>query len=188
MTAYVALEEDRRVRVRVDREDPLGRLAADDVLDRAADAARDVEVRGDARPGLADLLGVRPPAQARRDARHADRGAEQLGQLVEHGERLGAAEPATATDDDLGLRQRDLVRRGRLDRPTTRARRSASAMAALTGTTAAAAAPAVGSGTATAWAATVSRRRRAVEPGLLEQAAGPALAGDPPALPGARRR
>src|SRR4029078_12050848 len=48
--------EDRWLRVRVDDEDPLGRLGADDVLDRPADPAFDVEIRCDARPGLADLL------------------------------------------------------------------------------------------------------------------------------------
>ena len=64
---------DRRLWVGVDREDLLRALAAGDVLRRAADAASDVEVGRDLRAGLADLVGVRPPAGARDDARAADR-------------------------------------------------------------------------------------------------------------------
>ena len=50
----------------------LGRLAADDVLDRPADPAGDVQVRRDPRPGLADLHRVGSPAGARHDPRDAD--------------------------------------------------------------------------------------------------------------------
>src|SRR3954469_5357862 len=79
---------DRRLGIRVDREDVLRRLAADDVLDRAADPASDVEVRRDAQPGLADLVGMGPPAQARHDSRPADGAAEQAGELLEPREAL----------------------------------------------------------------------------------------------------
>ena len=74
--------DDRRIRILVDREDPLRSLAADHVLDRAADAARDVELRRDARAGLADLVGVRAPAEVRHDARAADRAAEERRELL----------------------------------------------------------------------------------------------------------
>ena len=63
----------RRVAVGVDRQDRLGRAGADHVLDRPADAAGDVQVGRDPRPGLADLLGVRPPAGRGHDARDARR-------------------------------------------------------------------------------------------------------------------
>src|SRR6266568_6981816 len=53
--------EHRRVRIGVDHQNPLRALAADHVLDRAADPAGDVEIRGDPRPGLPDLVRVRPP-------------------------------------------------------------------------------------------------------------------------------
>ena len=91
----------------------LAARAADEVLDGAADPAGDVQVRRDPRPGLADLLGVRPPAGRGDDARHADRPAEQCRQLVELGEALGAADAAAATDHDPGIGQRDLAGLGR---------------------------------------------------------------------------
>src|SRR3954469_3212219 len=50
--------EDRRVLVLVDRDDVLGALHADLVLDRAGDAGREVELRRDGLSGLADLGGV----------------------------------------------------------------------------------------------------------------------------------
>ena len=55
---------DRRVRIVVDRQDVLGRLAADDVLDRAADPAGDVEVRARsaARSGRSGRACGRQPA------------------------------------------------------------------------------------------------------------------------------
>src|SRR5882672_3181375 len=63
--------DDRRVLVLVDHEDPLRALTADDVLDRAADAAGDVEVGRDPRPRLSDLVGMWSPAQVGDDARAA---------------------------------------------------------------------------------------------------------------------
>ena len=62
------------------------RLAAimpDPVLDGAGDAAGDVQLRRDALAGLADLVGVRPPAVVGDDAGAADGAAEQPGQLLE---------------------------------------------------------------------------------------------------------
>src|SRR5207237_532844 len=50
--------EDRRIRVLVDRDDHVGVLHADLVLDRARDADRDVQLRRDALAGLADLVRV----------------------------------------------------------------------------------------------------------------------------------
>src|SRR3954471_11105811 len=60
--AEVGELEDRRVRVLVDRDDVLGVLHADLVLDRAGDAGRQVQLRRDRLAGLADLGGVGIPA------------------------------------------------------------------------------------------------------------------------------
>ena len=122
---------DRRVRVAVDGDDRLRGLHPDLVLDRAADAEREVELRLDDLAGLADLLGVRDPAGVDRRARRPDRAAERLGDLLDELEALRAADAAAAGDDDPRL----LDRGGRAglrdplddrDRAAARARRSAS--------------------------------------------------------------
>ena len=74
---------DRRLRVGVDREDPLRALAAGDVLRRARDPAGDVDLRRDLVPGLPDLVGVRAPAGHRHRARAADGAAEQRRELLD---------------------------------------------------------------------------------------------------------
>ena len=107
----VGAREDRRLRVAVDREDLLRALRAGDVLRRAADAARDVQIRGDLRARLPDLVGVRAPAGGRDDARAADRAAEQAGELFDDVERLRRADAAAAADDDLRVAQRDAAAR-----------------------------------------------------------------------------
>src|SRR5207253_10434165 len=89
-------------------------LAAGDVLRGAADPAGDVQVGRDLRARLADLVRVRPPARARDDARAADRGAEQTGELLDDREPLRGADAPAAADDDLRLRERDAARDGRL--------------------------------------------------------------------------
>ena len=111
----VGVREDRRLAVGVDREQRLRALATGDVLRRAADPAGDVEVGRDLRPGLADLVGVRPPAGARDDARAADRGVEQRRELLEDREALRGPDPAPTGDDDLGVGERDLSARVRSD-------------------------------------------------------------------------
>ena len=72
------------------------------MLDRTADAAGDVEVGRDPGAGLADLLVVRSPAGGGDHPRDAERAAEQLGQLQEVAESVGAAGPATGADHDPG--------------------------------------------------------------------------------------
>src|SRR5208282_2285586 len=52
----IGVGEDGGARVGVDGDDVLGARAARDVLDGAADAAGQVELRGDLGAGLADLL------------------------------------------------------------------------------------------------------------------------------------
>ena len=87
----VGVGQDGGARVGVDRDDVLGAGAAGDVLDGAADAAGQVELRGDLGAGLADLLLVRAPALRGDHAGHPDHAAEQFGQLLERGEAVRAA-------------------------------------------------------------------------------------------------
>src|SRR5207247_7636669 len=85
----VRVLEDRRVRVLVDRDDHARALHADLVLDRARDAAGDVELRRDRLAGLPDLRGVRVPARVDDRARGRDGTAERLGELLDEREVLG---------------------------------------------------------------------------------------------------
>src|SRR3954453_764239 len=78
--AEVGELEDRRVRVLVDRDDVLGVLHADLVLDRAGDAGRQVQLRRDRLAGLADLGGVGIPAGVDHRAGGGDGAAERLGE------------------------------------------------------------------------------------------------------------
>src|SRR6478672_3737820 len=71
--AVVRQLEDRRLVVLVDRDDRLGRLHAGPVLDRAGDAERDVQLRGNGLTGLADLELVRVEAGVGRRAGRAHR-------------------------------------------------------------------------------------------------------------------
>src|SRR5439155_18891162 len=96
----VGARHDRCVLVLVDHEDPFRALATDDVLDRAADAARDVKVGGDPRARLPDLVGMRPPAEVCDDARPADGTAEELCELFEQLEPLLTADAAASADNN----------------------------------------------------------------------------------------
>src|SRR5687768_15312136 len=101
--AEVGELEDRRVRVLVDREDVLGALHPDLVLDRARDPRRQVELRRDRLAGLADLSGVGVPACVDHGAGRGNRSAHRLGQFLAELEALGGAEPAAAADEDVGV-------------------------------------------------------------------------------------
>src|SRR5262249_40049241 len=68
----VGVGEDGGAGVGVDGDDVPGAGAAGDVLDGAADAAGQVELRGDLGAGLPDLLGVRAPALGGDHAGHPD--------------------------------------------------------------------------------------------------------------------
>src|SRR3954449_730867 len=93
--AQVGELEDRRVGVLVDRDDVLGALHADLVLDGAGDARREVQLRRDRLAGLADLRGVRVPAGVDHRAGCRDGAAERVGEVLGKREVLGLAEPAT---------------------------------------------------------------------------------------------
>src|ERR1700733_3515459 len=96
----VGVGQDRGARVGVDRDDVLGPGAAGDVLDRAADAAGQVQLRSDLGAGLADLLAVRPPALGGHHPGHADHAAEQVRELLQRGETVRPADAAAAADHD----------------------------------------------------------------------------------------
>ena len=84
----VAELEDGRARILVDRDDHLRVLHADLVLHGAGDTQRDVELRRDGLPGLADLRRVRVPALVHDRAGRADRAAEDLGEGLGEREAL----------------------------------------------------------------------------------------------------
>ena len=99
--------EHRRVGVGVDGDDLGGLVHAGPVLDRARDAGRDVEARPDRGAGLADLVRAVDHARVDRGARGADLAAEQVGQVAQEGELLGAADAGAAGDDDRGVLELD---------------------------------------------------------------------------------
>src|SRR5262245_741586 len=103
--AEVGEVEDGRLGVLVDRHDRLGRLHAGPVLDRAGDAQGDVELRVHRLACLPDLELVRVEAGVAGRARRADRGTEQVGELLDQLEVLRAAEAPTAGDHDGRLGQ-----------------------------------------------------------------------------------
>src|SRR5262249_37046984 len=98
--AEVGHLEDRRVGISVDGDDRLRALHAGQVLDRAGDPARDVEIGLHGLAGLADLERVGHPRGVDRGARRADGAAQELRQLLQHREPLRPFEAASARDDD----------------------------------------------------------------------------------------
>src|SRR6478735_9636027 len=78
--AIVGDAEDRRLLVLVDRDDDLRVLHSSEVLDGAADANRDVQLRRDDLAGLADLPVVGRVAGVDGGAARAERGAELVGE------------------------------------------------------------------------------------------------------------
>src|SRR4051812_41362142 len=101
--AEVGELEDRRVRILVDRDDVLGVLHADLVLDGPRDAGRQVQLRRDRLAGLADLGGVGVPAGVDHRARGGNRAAQRLGERLAQLEALGLAEPAATGHEDLSV-------------------------------------------------------------------------------------
>ena len=178
------MAQDRRVAVRVDRQDALGGLAADDVLDRAADAAGDVQVRRD--PRRRSGRSARRAAASRRRSRRARRrprrrAAPASSSSIAKPSALPTPRPPPTTTRASAS---EILRSPTGPGPVTRTRRSRSVRVGVIGTRLG------GRGRADRLA---PRRRRAarrsagaatVEPGLLEQAAAPPLAGDLPRSPG----
>src|SRR5688500_2519745 len=92
--------ENRRLGVLVDRDDHLAVLHAREVLDRARDADRYVELGSYDLAGLPDLVFVGHEPRIDGGARGADRGAELIGERFEDLEVIRAAHAASAGDDD----------------------------------------------------------------------------------------
>ena len=76
--AVACLLEDGRIGILVDGDDQLGISHADQVLDRARDAAGDVQIRRDDFARLPDLMGVGDVAAVHCRAGCADCAAEHL--------------------------------------------------------------------------------------------------------------
>ena len=86
----------------------LDALHADQVLDRAGDAEREVQLRRDGLAGAADLALHRQPAGVADRPRRGELGAERLGELLRERQMFSCSLMPRPTDDDpLGLRQID---------------------------------------------------------------------------------
>src|SRR6516165_4901551 len=111
----VGVREDRRAGIGVDHDDVRGAGAAGHVLDGPADPAGQVELGGDLGAGLPDLLPVRPPALAGHHAGDPDDAAEQAGQFLQRREPVRAADaPASADHHPRGGQGRSRTVPGRL--------------------------------------------------------------------------
>ena len=115
----------------------LDALHADQVLNRAGDAEREVQLRRDRLPGAADLALHRQPAGVADRPRRRELGAERLGQLLRERQMFACSLMPRPTDDDpLGLRQVDRLLRfleRRLGLLADRRRRRPSTASARTG-------------------------------------------------------
>ena len=136
--------EDRRFGILVDRDDRARILDARQVLDRAGNSDRDVQLRRDDLAGLPHLQVVRRIAGIDRGARGADCRTELVGQPVDDLEILGAASarppettraalcrsgrspPGGGQRHEARVRRQRRRRRGRFDRRRCRRRAAAS--------------------------------------------------------------
>ena len=106
--AVVGDFEDGGFGVAVDGDDGLALIHAGEVLDGAGDADGNVELGLNGLAGLADLLGVGAPAGVDDGAGGSDGSAELVGESFDVlGEAFGAANAATAGDDDVGFGEGD---------------------------------------------------------------------------------
>src|SRR5262245_1004791 len=105
--AVVGHFEDGRVGILVDRDDGAGALHADEVLDRAGDAEREIKLGRDGLPRAADLTLHRQPAGVAYRARCRDLGADRAGELLGHVDVRLLLDPAADGHDPLGLREID---------------------------------------------------------------------------------
>src|SRR6266850_2151968 len=115
--AVVGDLEDVGVGILVHRDDDLRRRHPREMLDRAGDPERDVQVWRDGLPRLSHLLFVRPPARVGHGARRAGRGAERIREILDQLPVLGPLHPATGRHDRARFRERDplTARRRRLE-------------------------------------------------------------------------
>ena len=97
------------MRVGVDRDDHVRAFHADPVLDRAADAGRDVELRPHGLAGLADLPIGLDPAGLHHRSGAADLGPEHPRQVPDQLEVVGLLQALAAGHDDVRVGQVDGV-------------------------------------------------------------------------------
>src|SRR6185369_5799455 len=100
----------------IDGDDRLGILHSGEMLDRARNSDRDIDLRSDDFARLPDLVIVGRIAGVDRGAACPDRGAELVGERIEQGmELLAAPERPAARDDDPGAGQLRPLALGSLD-------------------------------------------------------------------------
>ena len=87
----------------IDGDDSACTAHSDLMLDRARDAACDVELRRYRFARLPDLMRVSDPARVDRSARRPHRTAERVGECFDDVEMLGTPQPSSARNDDRGL-------------------------------------------------------------------------------------
>src|SRR5258706_2745232 len=109
--AVVGDLEDRRVGILVDRDDGVRAFHADQMLNGAGDAEREVQLPRDRLARAADLTLHRQPAGVADRTRRRDLGAERLGQLPGDVDVRLLLDAAAHRDDALGLRQIDRLLR-----------------------------------------------------------------------------
>ena len=107
VNAVIGDLEDRRFGVLVDRDDRARALHSDQVLNRAGDPERDVQLRRDGLARAANLALHRQPAVVADRPRRRKLGAKGLRQLFGNRQVLLRLDPAPDGDDPLGLRQID---------------------------------------------------------------------------------
>src|SRR5512147_1443933 len=95
--------EDGRVGVFIDGHDYFRRLHAGHMLDRAGDAAGDVQFGTDGLAGLAHLVGIGDPSLVNRSPRRRDCAADGLCEFLDQIEVFGASKAASARHDDVRL-------------------------------------------------------------------------------------
>ena len=107
LDAVVGDFEDRRLGVLVDRDDGARALHADQVLNGARDAERDIQLGRDGLARAANLALHRQPAVVADRPRRGELGAKRLGELLGDRDVLLRLDAAAHRDDALGLRQID---------------------------------------------------------------------------------
>src|SRR3954468_21816255 len=103
--------EDGRLWILVDRDDGARAFHPDEMLDRAGDAERDVELGRHGLPRAADLAIHRQPAGVADRTRGRDLGAHRLRELLRELQVLLPLDAAPNRDDAFGLREIDRLLR-----------------------------------------------------------------------------
>src|SRR3954467_7080076 len=103
--------EDRRLGILVDRDDGARAFHPDEMLDRAGDAEREIELGRHGLPRAADLAIHRQPAGVADRTRGRDLGAHRLRELLRELQVLLTLDAAPNRGDAFGLREIDRLLR-----------------------------------------------------------------------------